>query len=345
MGRTYKQLCLEERCSIARLHEAGQSQRPIAAALDRSASTIAREMKRNGCRVKRAGVAARGYGPVYAAEQAWARRWRGSRLERQPALRQQVLERLARGHSPEQVAGRLAREQGRRVICAESIYRFLYAQIRRTDDTNWRHFLPRAKYKRGHRKARGSRSPMCLIPQRVPLSERPDSVDRRCDYGHWEADLMLFSQPGELLLVAQERVSRLLLATRLPSKAARPIAQRLQDDLQTLPAALRQSVTFDNGAEFTHHHLLGSSLNIRTYFCDRHAPWQKGGIENAIGRLRRALPRSTDLKQIPPNDIQRLAAQYNNTPRKCLDYQTPAEIFTLQLLHFNCVSTGRLRSG
>jgi IS30 family transposase len=186
---------------------------------------------------------------------------------------------------------------------------------------------------------------MRLIPHRVPLSERPVCVQTRADFGHWEADLMLFSRPGELLLVAQERASRLLLATRLPGKAAAPIADQLHSHFRSLPPALRQSVTFDNGAEFFHHRRLALGLDMKTYFCDRHAPWQKGGIENAIGRLRRVLPRSTDLRKLSQNDIDRLAARYNNIPRKCLGFQTPAEIFTLQLLHFNCVSTPSLRSG
>ena len=105
----YRQLSLEERCSIARLHEDGQSIRQIAAALDRQPSTIARELKRNsGAKV--------GYQPAYAQAQTDARRWTGTRLERDDSLREEVLDRLARGWSPEQVAGRLAHEEGRRVI-------------------------------------------------------------------------------------------------------------------------------------------------------------------------------------------------------------------------------------
>src|SRR5580698_3168584 len=169
---TYGQLSLEERCTIARLHQAGQSCRQIAAAMDRSASTICRELKRNvGAQV--------GYRPAYAEDQAWARRWRGSRLARQPELRELVLQRLAQGHSPEQVAGRLRLERGARVLSAESIYRFIYAQIRRTDDTDWRNYLPRRKYKRGYRRPGRSRSPMRLIAARVPLAERPPEVLER----------------------------------------------------------------------------------------------------------------------------------------------------------------------
>ena len=281
---TYGQLSLEERCTIARLREAGQSCRQVAAALDRSASTICRELKRNrGARV--------GYRPVYAAEQAWARRWRGSRLVRLPELREVVLERLAQGYSPEQVAGRLRLERGHPVLSAESIYRFIYAQIRRTDETDWRNYLPRRKYKRGYRRPGRDTAPLRLIPQRVPLAQRPAEILDRSSGGHWEADLMQFQHPHQVLLVAQERSSRLLLISRQHSKAATPIIEQLQRNFAPLPPALRQTVTFDNGAEFFHHHRLQASLQMQTYFCDTHAPWQKGGIENAIGRLRRQLPR------------------------------------------------------
>src|SRR5215207_4239 len=108
MGRNYEHLSLEERCQIARLQDEGRSIRQIAANLDRSPSTIAREIKRNR--------AAQSYKPAFAQEQMQARRWTGSRLEREPVLRRAVLERLANGWSPEQVAGRLAREHGRKVI-------------------------------------------------------------------------------------------------------------------------------------------------------------------------------------------------------------------------------------
>ena len=334
---SYGQLSLEERCTIARLHEAGQSCRQIAAAVDRSASTICRELKRNG-------GAQVGYRPAYAEDQAWARRWRGSRLARRPELRQVVLERLAQGHSPEQVAGRLRLEQGHAVLSAESIYRFIYAQIRRTDDTDWRNYLPQRKYKRGYRRPGRDRSPLRLIPQRVPLAERPAEVLQRSDGGHWEADLMLFSDPRGVLLVAQERASRLLLIRRQRSKAATSIVQELQRNFAPLPQPLRQTVTFDNGAEFSHHQQLHTNLHMQTYFCDTRAPWQKGGIENAIGRLRRLLPRKIHPSRLTQNSIDALTNRYNHTPRKCLGFQTPAEIFSSLLLPLKCESTASLRS-
>lgn len=329
MGRQYDQLSLEQRCEIARLRADGCSVRQIAAIMDRSPSTVSREIKRN--RGKHVG-----YKPTYAQEQTRARRWKGSRLEREPFLRGAVMERLKCGWSPEQIAGRLARENGRKLISYESIYRFIYAQMARTKDYSWRRYLPRGKSKRGFRGRKGGSS-ATFIKGRVSLDERPpDAADRRTP-GHWEADLMLFSKYGQAVLTVHERSSRLLLAVRPLNKAAHGVAHHLVRLFSGLPSSLRRTVTFDNGTEFARHSAL-HRLSIGTFFCDRYAPWQKGGVENAIGRMRRFLPRKTDLATLPNSRFRTLVAAYNHTPRKCLDFRTPAEAFS-ELLHFECEST------
>jgi IS30 family transposase len=297
--------------------------------LDRAPSSVARELKRNS--------AAKGYQPVYASEQAQARHWHGSRLLRDPSLQKAVLERLACGWSPQQVAERLRNEQGGRVISHESIYRFIAAQIARTKDYTWRHYLPRAKSKRGLRGRRGG-SPVDHIRARVSIKHRPVQASDRTHPGHWEADLMLFAIYGQAVLTLHERSSRLIVIVRQPSKAAAPIARTLKALLAPLPPELRQTLTFDNGTEFALHHTLQEPLAIQTFFCDPHAPWQKGGIENANGRLRRWLPRQTDLSMLRPEALHQIALLYNHTPRKCLGYRTPAEVFT-EVLHFKCEST------
>ena len=334
MGRYYTQLNIEDRCELARLRAAGRSLRQIASALDRAPSTIARELKRNTSRQQ-------GDQPRYAQEQARARRWGGARLDRDVALRAQVLARLKQGWSPEQIAGRFRRERGTTIIAHETIYRFIYAQTTRTEAGRaWRHYLPRAKWKRGWRGRRGG-SPASFIHHRRSLAERPATASDRRTPGHWEADLMLFRTYGQAVLTVHERHSRLLLAARPPGKAATPIAQTLTRLLGALPAPWRQTVTFDNGTEFARHYRL-HAFGIETFFCDPHAPWQKGGVENAIGRLRRGLPRKTDLATLTDTRFTELVQLYNNTPRKCLDYRTPAEVFCNDVLHFKCESTLRL---
>ncbi len=279
----------------------------------------------------------RGYQPVYADQQARARRWRGSRLERDDALRAKVLAGLKQGWSPEQVAGRLKLEAASNLISHESIYRFVYAQIARKKDYSWRHYLPRAKSKRGWRGRKGG-SPASFIALRRSIEERPQSAADRRTPGHWEADLMLFRTYGHAVLTMHERYSRILIAVRPPGKASSPIANAMSQLLEQLPTQWRRTVTFDNGTEFARHHQL-HALGIETFFCDTHAPWQKGGVENTIGRLRRTLPRKTDLAALSEDRFTQLIQAYNNTPRKCLGYKTPAEIFQNQVLHLKCEST------
>jgi len=335
MGESYDQLTLEERCAIAELHRAGRSLRQIAAALHRAPSTIARELKRN----TGSGPRAASYRPAYAEQQTKARRWSGARLDRDPALRERVLTLLSQGWSPEQVVGRLKREAGRTVIGCETIYRFVYDQLKRTNDGAWRRYLPRAKAKRGRRRKKGG-SPASFIKHRVSVHARPpEALDRR-EAGHWEADFMLFARYGQSVLVLHERASRLTCFVRTDTRKAEPTAALLGQLLAPLPADLRLSLTFDNGTEFAEHH----RLTIPTFFCDPHAPWQKGGVENAVGRIRRWLPRRTNLEDLDPNEILNAAWAYNHTPRRCLDFLTPAEVFS-QVLRFEWESTSRLSPG
>ena len=348
MGTHYNQLTLDERCDIAGLRRAGQSIRQIAAALDRAPSSISRELKRNGASQpvgerRSAGSQPAGYRPAFAHQQARARRWSGSRLDRDPVLRASVLERLSKGWSPAEVCGRLALEQRRPVIGCETIYRFIYAQLRRTKEGRWRYYLPQAKGRRGHRRPR-SRSPALSIKLRRPIDHRPQEALDRCQAGHWEADFMLFSRPRQSILVLHERTSRFTAIVRTRNRRARPTANTIARFFSLMPPQLRRSLTFDNGTEFAEHHRLHKSADLQTFFCDPHSPWQKGGIENAIGRFRRLLPRTTDLKALKPKDIARFIHAYNHTPRKCLDFHTPAEVFS-KLLHFKRESTPSLRSG
>jgi transposase, IS30 family len=330
MGRRYEQLSLEQRCTIARHRQAGKTIRQIAAVMDRAPSTIARELKRNsGTQV--------GYQPAYAEQQTKSRRWKGSRLVRDRSLQFLVLKRLGQGWSPAQVSGRLKKEKGRNVISYESIYRFIDSQIRRSKDYRWRLYLPRGKSKRGWRDRRGG-SPVQHIEGRVGIDRRPAYIGKRRQAGHWEGDLMLFAKYGQAVLVAHERRSRLLVVSRQPNKAAAPVATKLTELFRSLPKSLRRTITFDNGTEFSYHHRL-HKLSMRTFFCDPHAPWQKGGIENGIGRMRRGLPRKTDLATLSDQRLLSLVRCYNHTPRKCLNYKTPAEVFTRDLLHFKCEST------
>ncbi|WXC84518.1 IS30 family transposase [Bradyrhizobium septentrionale] len=187
-----------------RLHAGGKSRNDIASALDRATSTISRELKRNSRPTK---VWRGGYEPVRAQQLAERRRRQDGRfkLARQPALRDCVGKSLAMGHSPEQIAGRLAREHGRVMISHESIYRFIYHRTAQKD--YWHRLLPRHKLRRGRRRRPGG-SPASFIKQRRSIDERPSEVEGRGTPGHWEADFMLFARYGQGLLVLHGRQAR-----------------------------------------------------------------------------------------------------------------------------------------
>ena len=209
-------------------------------------------------------------------------------------------------------------------ISYESIYRYIYHQVAQKKPLN--RLLPQRKHRRG-RLRRGGIGSVEFIKHRKGLDDRPKVVENRRQAGHWEVDLMAFAKYGQYVLVLHERTSRLLKITRLENKTAAHVATKIASMLRSLPAHLRRTLTFDNGTEFSHHYQLIDRLGVKTFFCDPHAPWQKGGIENAIGRMRRPLPRKVDLAKISNNELRKLMHRYNATPRRCLGYQTPTELF------------------
>lgn len=323
MGGHYGQLSLLERIEIHRLHAACVSCRSIAVRLGRSVSTITRELRRNGVRTK---AWPGGYEPLRAHSLAVRRRRWDCRfkLERQRDLRDLAKTRLAMGWSPEQIAGRLTRDHGHTIISHESIYRFVYHRSAQKD--YWHRLLPRAKHRRG-RFVRQGGSMVDMIKQRRPLSERPPQAADRAEPGDWEADFMLFARYGQSILVAHERISRFTVIVRPDDRKAARTARHLAEILGPMPDCLPRTVTFDNGSEFAMHHQLADQACVQTFFCDVRSPWQKGGVENAIGRLRRHLPRKANLDTIQHDTIAAIAQRYNDTPRKCLDFRTPREAF------------------
>ena len=262
MGKgKYEQLDQAERIEIYRLHADGKSLRFIAGALERSASTISRELQRNSKTSKKW---AGGYDPQRAQELMLRRHARGRahKLERQPDLRKEVLKRLAEGWSPEQIAGRMEQEQAGERISYESIYRYIYWRSLSFKETLHR-LLPRQKHRRGRRSKNERWSKMAIL-DRVSIHDRPAVVAERTRSGDWEADLMSFSKPGQFLLVAQERRSRRALLVRQEVKTSQAVADQLSTLVEQMPAQAFRSMTFDNGQEFSKHYLLSRRFGIET---------------------------------------------------------------------------------
>lgn len=322
--KTYKQLTLEERIEIYRLHEDGKSCRFIANQTGRSPGTVSRELRRNSkpSRHDPDGL----YEPVRAERRAYLRRHRprGFLLDKNPDLCRLIRDALINDKfSPEQISGRLRIICGHHVISYEAIYRYVYHRWQSSKDPLYRS-LPQGRVRR--RPYRPRVSNLCAIQGRVSIINRPADVMNRKIPGHWEADLIQFSTYGQSVVV-HERSSRFSCLLPQERKTAAAVASTLFSFFSELPPVMRQTLTFDNGSEFYEHYKIREALNISTYFCDPHAPWQKGGVEHAIRRFRRDLPRTTNPATLTPDILKDISDRHNRTPRKCLGFLTPAEIF------------------
>jgi len=306
MGKHYDQFILDERIEISRLRADGISATQIGEVLGRHRGTIYRELARN--RLPKSG-----YKPAMADHMAFARRKRCSMIERLSPLKTTVDDRLAMGWSPEQIAGRLKLEAAQHTVSHESIYRYIYRPKVRKQRLY--RYLPRAKAKRGRRYFKRRRNP---IPDRLCIANRPQHIETRIEFGHWEGDLMQFrTQRGNLLTLC-ERKTRFSLTFPLPSKAAEPTAQAVVDRITALPPAACKSITFDRGGEFAGHQAIKHKTGADVWFCDPHSPWQRGTIENTNGIFRRDLPRKADYSDYTAQDFENLTWMINSTPRKCL---------------------------
>ena len=316
----YRHLTRDDREEIAALRAAGHSMRAVAATVGKAPSSISRELKRNALDSGR-------YAAHVADGSYMARRQRPALLERDKRLARFVRDRLTEGWSPQQISGWLqtGAELGLRTVAMETIYAFLYRDGQKAEQL-WR-YLARRHKRRRKPAARRSRD---TIKDRVSIHERPENINDRSEIGHWEGDLII-CQRTRPVLVLHERKTRLTLAARLTGKGAAETAAVIMAILRRLDPRLRQSITFDNDTAFARHTLLRDALEMTTWFCDAYASWQKGGIENANGRLRRWLPRQTNIDNLADEDLQEIVMTYNLTPRKCLGYITPIQALFKEL--------------
>jgi len=320
--KRYKQLSYEERVKLCQLKQSPLSIKEIARKLGRSSSTIYRELKRNEAPPGE-------YWPDTAEAITHNRRRRGSILDRDKKLREFVVTQL-RCHywTPEQIAGHLKyRQRKLRVVSHETIYAWIYQKPQKRDKL-WK-CLSRHKAKRGLRKSKGAGQ--ARIPNRTSIHERPKVIEKRKEFGHWEGDLMSFRKNAQHMLVLRERKTMFTLSLPLPSKKASDTSQAIIALMKDLPPKARKTITLDNGGEFAHHQAVFEALGIQSFFCDPYASWQKGGIENTNGRLRRDLPRRTNIKNMSKEDFDENIDNYNTTPRQTLRWLTPLEALNKNL--------------
>lgn len=323
-GRNLKGRCLTfaEREEIAIGIAAGHTLRHIAKALNRSPSTISREVARNSesCGRYRARSA-------HAAAYHRASRPKTSKLATNLSLRQKVEESLNKRHSPEQIAGRLRLEypdDPQMRVSAETIYQSLYQPSRGgLEHTLTRSLRTGRKLRRPCRKA-GQRKNR--IPDMINIANLPKDVKDRAVPGHWEGDLIVGKRNLSAIGTLVERATGMVELVHLPD-GYKPehTARALTDQLETLPTILRRTLTWDQGSEMRDWKEVSAATGIDIYFCDPHAPWQRGTNENTNGELRQYFAKGSDLGEYSKTDLEWVSQQLNERPRKQLGFHTPAE--------------------
>jgi IS30 family transposase len=316
-------LTLAEREEISRSLVAGRSIRSIAASLRRAASTISREINRNG------GLAS--YRASTADQAAWdrAHRPKPCKLVANPELARIVAGKLQRLWAPEQIAGWLKHEypgDEHFQVSHETIYRSLFIQARGALKKELLQYLRRTRAMRRSRHHTQKTGDHGRILNTVSISERPATVEDRAVPGHWEGDLLIGSKNSQMATLV-ERQSRYVMLVKVAGHDTETVINALIKHAHKLPRELYQSLTWDRGHEMADHSRFTLATDIQVYFCDPRSPWQRGSNENTNGLLRQYFPKGMDLSVYSQAKLNAVARQLNTRPRKTLNYETPAERF------------------
>ena len=317
-------LTLAEREEISRSLMVGQSMRSVAARLGRAASTISREIRRNGGQD--------GYRATLADEAAWKRSLRPKRckLVKNRMLAGVVADMLRMLWSPEQISGWLKHTypNDRSLhVSHETIYRSLFIQAR---GALKKELLEHLRRTRGMRRSRSYTQKTAIhgqIADAVSISERPASVEDRAVPGHWEGDLV-FGGGNSQIATLVERQTRYVMLVKLEGKDSQTVVNALIKNARKLPQELYKSLTWDRGTEMHGHKRFTMATDIQVYFCDPQSPWQRGSNENTNGLLRQYMPKGIDISGYSQLQLNSIARQLNERPRKTLRFQTPAEMFS-----------------
>lgn len=321
----YTRLDLAEREEISRYLVLDYSFREIALCLNRSASTIARELRRNQTpRLHYRAVCAQ-----YRFQESTHQSRRRRKLEANKRLCEFVLKHLQLRWSPMQIAKRLKilyPDDMQMQISHETIYAYLYVHPR---GTLKRRMIKQLRRKHKNRRIRDKdRRKTYPIQDYVSIDERPVEVQSRTIAGHWEGDLIMGPFNKSALGTLVERTTRLTLLVKLTQKDALSVCEAFTEKFNALPEKLKKSLTYDQGQEMAEHKKFSEKTKIKVYFAHPHAPWERGTSENTNMLIRDFFPKGTDFSRISESKIKEVQDMLNDRPRKVLDWYTPHEVFT-----------------
>ena len=320
-------LTSQERDMLAILLAQGVKLSEIARRLLRSKSTIGDEVKRNRRWDKEKGTWI--YEAIFAQEETNKRM---VDRRKRPQLKNNwiysyVVDHLRGGWSPEQIEGRLKlnfKGEYQKNIGHEAIYQYVF-DPKNKDENLWE-YLPRKQKKRKKQKGRGVHH--SRIPDRVSIHLRPETINERTEFGHFEGDTVEGKRSrGDGIHTEVERLSRVTFAVKVKDISSEEGLRAQKEIFESLPVNARRSTTLDNGRENHLHFKLKTELKMRTYFADPYSSWQRGTNEYHNGLIRRYLPKKTDFYDLTQEELDDILWEINNRPRKCLGFYTPLEVF------------------
>jgi IS30 family transposase len=289
------------------------SQTEIAQELEVHKSTISRELRRN--------TGERGYRPKQANEKALARRACAMPKKRISAETwKMVEEKLREDWSPEQVSGWLEKHQEKR-ISHEWIYQHILAD-QRAHGNLYTHLRQHGK----RRKRYGKYDRRGTLPNRVSIEERPQVIEQRQRLGDWEVDTLVGKGHRGALISLVERKSRYTLLQPVSQRLANLVAEATISLLHPC-AGLVHTITGDNGKEFAEHARIAETLQANFYIAHPYSAWERGTNENTNGLVRQYFPKKTDFSKVALSETKLAVDRLNHRPRKCLDFQSPFEVF------------------
>ncbi len=255
-----------------------------------------------------------------------------------PQLLNFVKEKLKVRWTPEDIANRLPilhPDNHKMRVSAPTIYAWV-ERDRQQGGTYYTYLrLNQGRKYRRRRGLKGQKKRGAIIG-RVGIEHRPEIVDTRKRFGDWEGDTIVGKRHSGCVVTLVERKARFLVAVKVDSKEAVPVADATLRVFRKVPKCLRETMTLDNGLEFARFPQIQVQLGTDVFFADPHSPWQRGANENMNGLLRQFFPKGTDFRNVPEAEVVKAIKLLNDRPRRCLGYRTPSEVFR------EAVATGRL---
>jgi len=328
--KKHKRLSLKERVIIQTLLEENKSKSFIAKKLNRSRSTITREVNKWVSNPVKTNEKYDASLADWCAKEDYLNKRNLDKIGTHTLLRFYVYKRLLKNWSPEQISGRIKIDYPNdsvMTISHEAIYMHIYSHPQARLNKKLIKLLPYQKSRRRkpkHRRKKGSR-----IKDQINISQRPEHIENRKEIGHWEGDLVIGKAQKSAIGTIVERKSRYTLIINLKNRTTKSVTRAFAKELNRFDNQLTKTMTYDNGTEMTDHKWLSKNTEMDIYFANPYASWERGTNENTNGLIRRYLPKKTDFRTIDNKQLKSIQSKLNNRPRKVLGYKTPLEVLEL----------------